>query len=73
MIIGSFNIRGGGSLIKRKRIGQIVKKGNADIFLIQESKVEVVDSGIINSFWPNEKVGWSFIGSSGSSGGLITI
>ncbi|XP_058763936.1 uncharacterized protein LOC131637356 [Vicia villosa] len=73
MIIGSFNIREGGRLIKRKRIGQIVKNGKADIFLIQESKLESVDVGIINSFWPGEKVGWSFSGSSGASGGLISI
>ncbi|XP_058762006.1 uncharacterized protein LOC131635401 [Vicia villosa] len=73
MIIGSFNIRGGGNLIKRKRIAQIVKNGKEDIFLIQESKLETVDVGIVNSLWPNEKVGLSFSGSSGASGGLITI
>lgn len=38
MIIGSFNIRGGGSVVKRRRICQIIKKGNADIFHIQETK-----------------------------------
>ncbi|XP_058733490.1 uncharacterized protein LOC131605112 [Vicia villosa] len=71
MIIGSFNIRGGGNLIKRKRIAQIVKNGKADFFLIQESKLESVEEGIVKSLWPNEKVGWSFSGSSGAAGGLI--
>lgn len=33
MIIGSLNIRGGGSLLKRKSISKIILQGKADIFL----------------------------------------
>lgn len=69
----SFNIRGGGSKIKRKRVSQILIKGKADIFLIQESKLVNMDSNIINSLWSNEKVGWSFSSSNVASGGLITM
>lgn len=43
MIIGSFNIRGGGSVLKRKRISKIIKEGRADIFLIQESQMDSVE------------------------------
>lgn len=40
MIIGTFNIRGGCSLLKRRRIHQIITKGGADMFLIQERKMQ---------------------------------
>ncbi|XP_058759249.1 uncharacterized protein LOC131632522 [Vicia villosa] len=73
MIIGSLNVRGCGSLVKRKQICRIIKQGNADCFLIQESKVKIVDRGLINILWGQESVGWSFTGSDGKSGGLITL
>lgn len=34
MIIGSFNIIGGGNRIKRMRISSIIAKGQDDMFLI---------------------------------------
>lgn len=49
MIIGLLNIRGGGSNVKRRRISQIIIQGNADIFLIQESKFSLVNSTIVGS------------------------
>src|SRR4051812_1247954 len=73
MIVGSLNIRGGGNLIKRRRISSIIAKGKADIFMIQESKLEVVDSKIVKSFWVKDKIGWSCANSVGSRGGLITM
>ncbi|XP_058775213.1 uncharacterized protein LOC131649469 [Vicia villosa] len=73
MIIGTLNIRGGGSSVKRKRINKIIKEGRAEVFLIQESKLEKVDQAIISSLWSFEKVGWSFTKSEGRSGGIITL
>lgn len=35
MIIMSYNIRGGGSKIKRKRIDYLVRSGKADVCFIQ--------------------------------------
>lgn len=73
MIIGSFNIRGGGNKAKRKRIGQIVSKGKPNVFLLQESKLDFVNAEIIKGLWPNEEVGWSFLSSSRAFGWLITM
>lgn len=73
MIIGSFNTRGGGNKLKKKRISQIIGKDKAYIFLIQESKLEVVDLSIVRNLWANEKVGWSYSGSMDAAGGLITL
>ncbi|XP_058741467.1 uncharacterized protein LOC131613848 [Vicia villosa] len=73
MIVGSLNIRGGGSSFKRNCISKIIKSGNADIFLLQETKLEVIDSVIAGSLWQNENVGWSFSKSEGRSGGLVIL
>lgn len=51
MIIGTLNIRGGGNKIKRKRIRNIIKKGQADMFLMQETKMEEISYLIANNFW----------------------
>lgn len=50
MIIGSLNIRGGYNKVKRKIISQMIKVGNAYIFLIQETKLNCVDSSLVSSF-----------------------
>ncbi|XP_058783058.1 uncharacterized protein LOC131657708 [Vicia villosa] len=73
MIVGSLNIRGGCSILKRRRISNIIKKGLADVFLIQETKVVDMKDDIANSLWKNEEVGYSFSNSVGLSGGIITL
>ncbi|XP_058784973.1 uncharacterized protein LOC131659865 [Vicia villosa] len=73
MIIGSLNIRGAGSSAKRRRIHQLIVKGNADIFLIQESKLAAVSNSIAFSFWRRKDIGFSFLPSVGASGGLISL
>src|SRR4051812_39050041 len=73
MIVGTFNIRGRGSLIKRKRIRSIINKGRANFFLIQESKMADVSVSVAKSFWGNEECGFSFSSSVGSGGGLLSL
>lgn len=60
-------------MLKRKRISKIIKEGNAEIFLIQESKLNMVDQNLVNSLWSREKVGWSYSSLMTNSGGLITL
>lgn len=73
MIIGSFNIRGGVSALKRSRISSIISKGKADVFLIQETKVVNMSEKVASSFWRYSDIGYSFSNSEGRSGGLITL
>ncbi|XP_058741999.1 uncharacterized protein LOC131614433 [Vicia villosa] len=73
MIIGSLNIRGGGSWIKRKRISCIIQRGKADVFFIQESKLRSVSDIVARSFWGNSDVDFSFSESEGRSGGIIIL
>lgn len=50
MIIGILNIRGGGSIIKRKRIGRIIKERKVDVFMMQETKMEEISELGANRF-----------------------
>ncbi|CAK8561844.1 unnamed protein product [Lathyrus sativus] len=73
MNIVTYNIRGCCILLKRRRISQTLQRGNADICLIQESKVTHMEDGIAHSIWRNSDMGWSALNSNGRSGGIITL
>ncbi|XP_058766319.1 uncharacterized protein LOC131639895 [Vicia villosa] len=63
MIIETFNIRGGGSYIKRKRISGIIRKGQEDVFLLQETKLEDVPELVAKIFWGIDEIEFSFFAS----------
>lgn len=73
MNIISLNNRGGGSLVKRKRINNLIKSGKADFLLIQETKCDSIYDKFVNSFGSQEETSWSCCFSVGKSGGLISI
>src|SRR4051812_18423957 len=73
MIIGSLNIRGGANALKRRRIGALIKKGNADVFLIQETKIVNMEGDLAKSFWHSSEADFSFSNSIGRSGGLLIL
>lgn len=51
----------------------IKKKGNADVFLIQETKVVNMDGSMAKRFWSSPKVGFSYSNSLGRSGVLLIL
>lgn len=73
MIIDTFNIRGGGSIIKQKRICSIINKGKADFFLTQEAKMETLSDSIVKSIWGHGNFEFSFLPSVGRSDGLLSV
>lgn len=73
MIIGSQNIKGGGSKLKRRRICSIIWKGKADIFLIQETKISNMEDFIARSFWDEFGIGFSFSNPVSLLGGTIIL
>ncbi|XP_058742005.1 uncharacterized protein LOC131614439 [Vicia villosa] len=73
MIIGSMNIRGGGNSLKRRRVNTIIKKGKADIFLIQETKIKEFKDFFAKSFWSEQDIGYSYSNALGASGGLLIL
>lgn len=70
MIMGTFNIRGGGSLITWKRISRIICNGREDMFLIQETELKEVSESVANIFLGMEDIGFSFSAANGMAGGL---
>lgn len=70
MNIVSINIRGGGSLVKRRRTYNLIKSGKVDFVLIQETKCDSVDDKFGSSFWSQEEISCSCSFSSGKSGGF---
>lgn len=71
MIIGSFNIRGGGIFVKRKRIAHIIDKGKAVVFLIQETKMASLSQDLARSFWYKEEIDNTVSNYVGLSGGMF--
>lgn len=74
MKIISWNIRGLGSNLKKKRfLSKLVKHRKPDVLFIQESKLENVEQAVIQRIWGNPDVGFSISSSEGASGGLLTL
>lgn len=73
MIIISYNIRGGGSRTKRKRVVFLVQKGEADVIFIQETKLCNVELSTIKDIWGDDRVEWSYSDANGASGGMLTM
>lgn len=73
MILDSFNIRGGGNALKRRRLKSLISKGKEDVFMFQETKISILQDFVAKSFWNNEGIGYSFSNSSGLSRGLLTM
>ncbi|XP_058741630.1 uncharacterized protein LOC131614017 [Vicia villosa] len=71
MIVVSYNIRGGGSRIKRKRVGFLIQKEDTDVCFIQESKLKEVDIGVVKELWGKDNVEWSSSDAIGASGGML--
>lgn len=73
MIMGSFNIRGGCSYVKRRRIHQIICIGKADVFLLQETKRKECFVSTARSFWSKDGIDFSASNSSSMSGSILIL
>jgi exonuclease III len=73
MRVISWNIRGLGSLVKRKEVRKLVREKNPSIVCLQETKLPICDDSLCSSFWGNAPNAYSFRPSVGASGGLLTI
>lgn len=73
MKVGSFNIRGLGGVIEKRKIREFVKAEALELLAIQETKLEVVDDFLCSQLWGNNEFNWSFSLARGRSGGLLNI
>lgn len=69
----SYNIRGAGSVIKKKEVSTLIRKFDIDICFLQETKLENVSEVDARSLWGENRCGWAAKESMGRSGGLITL
>ncbi|GLT31257.1 hypothetical protein SLA2020_342010 [Shorea laevis] len=67
----SFNVRGLGSMLKRKEVGKLVREEQPDFLFLQETKLEKVDDDLGRTVWNSGEVGWVMKESIGASGGLM--
>ncbi|GFZ20781.1 hypothetical protein Acr_28g0014860 [Actinidia rufa] len=73
MEILSWNIRGMGSLVKKRFIKKVIHQRTPDFVMIQESKLQSVDIFTIRNVWSGAQIDFSTSESEGQSGGLISM
>jgi exonuclease III len=73
MIRSSFNVRGLGGRVKRRKVRELVRRNKIELLAIQETKLESVDNGMCRRLWGDDKVAWSCNPALGRSGGLLTL
>lgn len=67
----SWNVKGLGSAIKWRLVKEYIKKSEADIIMLQESKLEGVDNKWVRSIWMIRDRQWVVMPSVGASRGQI--
>lgn len=67
----SFNIKGGGNMVKRRRLSHIIQSCKVDMCFIQESKLSELNDNLAASMWGNKEVEWSEFGADGEARGTI--
>jgi exonuclease III len=73
MITSSFNIRGLGGRVKRRKVRELVRREKVELLALQETKVANVDSSFCRSLWGGENVAWRCNPALGRSGGLLIL
>jgi endonuclease/exonuclease/phosphatase family metal-dependent hydrolase len=73
MIVCSYNIRGLGGGVKRRRIKQLILAESVDFMAIQETKLETISDSLYYSLWGGTDCDWAFLPSEGSSGGILSL
>jgi exonuclease III len=73
MIVSSFNVRGLGGVLKRKRIRDMVRSNQIEFLAIQETKLEEISEAMCFGLWGSNDCEWVHLPSEGRSGGILSI
>lgn len=73
MIVVSYNIKEGGSVIKRKRIGLLNQFRKADVCFLQETKLQNFNEKMEKEMWGDREMEWTHSDSDGASGGTVIL
>lgn len=72
MKLGSFNVRGLGSVVKKEEVRKLLVLNKLDFVCIQETKMEEFSGEIGKGIWGREGFCWCAENSSGRSGGILS-
>jgi hypothetical protein len=67
----SWNVRGLNEGKKRLRVKRLLSQWKVDIVCLQETKLELITPGLVQSLWSCPYVEWSHVASVGASGGIL--
>ena len=67
----SWNVRGLSDRDKRFQVQNLVRKWGPDVICLKETKMELITRVVIRSWWGDQHVDWSYLGSCGASGGVL--
>lgn len=73
MKLMSWNIRGLGTSVKRKKIRSIVQDRKVDVLFLQETKKAGVSTKLVNSLWPCDDMEYMVVDAEGLSGGILCV
>lgn len=72
MKVGSFNVRGLGSEVKKCEIASFCSKFCLDFCCLQETKIEQFSDRVGKRIWRDKDIRWCTEGAVGRSGGILT-
>ena len=73
MMILSWNVRGSGSLEKRRGIKTLICSVRPDIVVLQEVRRSKVDRSFVGSIWSSRFKEWIYLPALGSAGGILVV
>jgi hypothetical protein len=67
----TWNVRGLNEGKKHLRVRRLLSQWKVDIVCLQETKLELITFGLVQSIWRCPYVEWSYVASNGASGGIL--
>ena len=67
----SWNVRGANDSSKRKVIKAMIRSQRADLFCIQETKIQTMTEEVVRSSGSGRFLDWGAMGAQGSAGGIL--
>jgi endonuclease/exonuclease/phosphatase family metal-dependent hydrolase len=67
----TWNVRGLNEEKKRLRVRRLLSQWKVDIVCLQETKLELITQGLVQSIWRCPYVEWSYVASKGAAGGIL--
>jgi hypothetical protein len=73
MIVGTFNVRGLGSRVKKRKVRDLIMTEKLDFLALRETKLEGVSSSLCFRLWGSTECDWAVLPAVGSSGGILSL